>query len=341
MKWLDCRELGGGGMGWAGAEVAHPYDRLPARAAGVVTEAVWKLSRQSAGLWIDFRSNAGALHARCRLRQAPPPEHHYIKYLDLYARNEAEGGRWRWAGVSRYGFMPSGETPLVDGLPATWRAWRLYLPLTYALDRLEIGVPDDAEVQPAPADSRRPIVLYGTSIVHGCAHLSRPGMAWPSIVGRRLDWPIVNLGFSGSARCEPELGAILAELDPALFVVDPLANMSLELVESNAEPFLRQLLDRHPETPLVLIADRTHADAWLRPGYADRQQAKQAAFRRIGDRLRQAGATVAYVEGDKLIGHDGEATTDASHPNDLGAMRYADVVAPILSTMLNGTQNPA
>jgi hypothetical protein len=339
MQWFDGRSLGVRGKGWADA--AHPYDRLPAHAEGVVTAAVWELSRQSAGLWLEFRSSAGTLHARCRLRKPPPPEHHYIKYLDLYARNDAEGGRWRWAGVSRHGFMPSGETPLVDGIPAIWRTWRLYLPLTYAVETLEIGVPDDAAVAPAPADSRRPIALYGTSIVHGCAHLSRPGMAWPSIVGRRLDWPIVNLGFSGSARCEPGLGAILAELDPALFVIDPLANMSLELVESNAEPFLRHLLDRHPDTPLVLIADRTHADAWLRPGYADRQKAKQLAFRRIGDTLRQAGATVVHVQGDDLIGCDGEGTTDASHPSDLGAMRYADVVAPILSTMLNRTQSPA
>ena len=31
-----------------------------------------------------------------------------------------------------------------------------------------------------------------------------------------------------------------------------------------------------------------------------------------------------YLEGKDLLGSDGEAATDGSHPNDLGFMRYAD-----------------
>lgn len=334
MKWKNVSDLGIRGKGWS--DTAHLYDRLPARAEGSVTDAVWNLSRQSAGLWVDFRSNAGAFHARCRLRQEPAPEHHYSKYLDLYARDEHDC--WRWAGVSRNGFMPSGETLLLDGVPEQWRTWRLYLPLNYVVDTLELGVTEGCELSPADHDPRQPVVIYGTSIVHGCGHLSRPGMVWPSVTGRRLDWPVINLGFSGSARCEPELGALIAELDPALFVVDPLANMSLELVEQHAAPFLRKLLVAHPQTPLLLIEDRTHADAWLRPGYADTQQAKQAAFRQIANGLLAEGYPVHYLAGADLIGHDSEATTDASHPSDLGAVRYADVVAPVLSAMLNSEE---
>jgi len=332
MIWHNTLDLGIAGRGWA--DTANPYDRLPARAEGVVTEAVWNLSRQSTGLWVDFRSNAGSIHARCKLWQEPPAEHHYIKYLDLYARDEYE--RWRWAGVSRFGFMPSGETPLIEGVPDEWRTWRLYLPLTYQLDSLEIGVPEGTEIEAIPPDTRKPVVIYGTSIVHGCGHLSRPGMVWPSIVGRRLDWPVINLGFSGSARSEPELGAIITEVDPALFVVDPLANMSLELIEQNAEPFLRSLLSAHPSTPLLLIEDRTPANAWLRPDFRLQQLAKQTAFRRIADKLKAERYPIHYLEGKDLIGHDNEGTTDASHPSDLGAMRYADIVAPVVAGILDG-----
>ncbi len=330
MTWHNLQDLEVRGKGWR--DTAHPYDRLPARAEGSVTETVWKLSQQSAGLWVDFRCNAGSLQARCRLRAEPAPEHHYIKYLDLYARDSYDA--WRWAGVSRYGFMPSGQTPLVEGLSESWRQWRLYLPLTFAVDTLEIGSPDGAELQPAPTDPRPPVVVYGTSIVHGCGHLSRPGMVWTSILGRRLEWPVVNLGFSGSARCEPALGAILAELDPAVFVVDPLANMSLACVEQNAEPFLRHLVEAHPRTPLLLIEDRTHAGSWLRPDYRPGQQTKQAAFRRIAERLSGEGYPIHYLEGRDLIGSDDEATTDGSHPSDLGAMRYADAVAPVVKRLL-------
>lgn len=333
MHWHDVSSLGVSGRAWAGPTLAHPFDRLPARAEGVVPDAVWELSRQSAGMWVDFTTDAGTIHARCLLRQPPPPEHHYIKYLDLYCRDGA--GRWRWAGVSRYGFIPSGETPLVEGLPTQPRQWRMYLPLTYKLERLELGVPAGATLEPAPPDPRPPVVIYGTSIVHGCGHLSRPGMVWPSIVGRQLDWPVINLGFSGSARMEPALGQILADLQPAVLVIDPLANMSRELVERNAAPFLDALRSAHPATPILLIEDRAHAHAWMLPDYAPGQAAKQAAFRAVAERLRAAGGgPVYYLEGQNLIGADSEATTDGSHPSDLGAMRYAEAVTPVLRSIL-------
>ncbi len=70
-----------------------------------------------------------------------------------------------------------------------------------------------------------PILFYGTSITQGgCA--SRPGMAFPSILGRRLARPILNFGFSGNGRMEVEVAKFLAELDPAVFILDCMANMA-------------------------------------------------------------------------------------------------------------------
>lgn len=330
-NWINLPELGLQGAGWS--KPGHPFDRLPAHAEGVVTEAVWNLGRQSAGLWVDFRSDAESLHARTALREPPAEGQGYIRYLDLYCRDES--GAWRWAGVSRYGFLPSGETPLIEGLAQKQREWRLYLPLTYAVESIELGIPAGAQIEAVPADPRPPVVIYGTSIVHGCGHPSRPGMVWPSIVSRRLDWPIINLGFSGSARMEPPLAHILAELNPAVFVVDPLPNMSSVLVKENAQTFMRTLFEAHPRTPIVLIEDRTHADAWLRPDYFTEQAAKRVAFRAVAEDLREQGALVTYVNGDDLIGHDSDGTTDGSHPTDLGTTRYADCIGPVLGRLLD------
>ncbi|MEI6518938.1 MAG: SGNH/GDSL hydrolase family protein [bacterium] len=331
LKWIDIKELGVSGKGWI--DTKSYYDRLPARAEGIVTDAVWSLSRQSTGMWVDFVSDVGTIHARTKLRNNPPPEHHYIKYLDLYCRDD--DGNWRWAGVSKYGFMPSGETPLIEGLSQKLREWRMYLPLTYEVDSIELGISENSFIRMATPDYRKPVVIYGTSIVHGCGHLSRPGMVWPSIVGRHLDYPVINLGFSGSARMEPNLADIIAEIDPAVFVIDPLANMGKDLVEQNAEPFLRILLKAHPTTPILLIEDRTHSNAWLNPDYLPAQLDKQAAFRDIADKLLAEGYQIEYIYGADLIGTDSEATTDGSHPSDLGAMRYADVVSPVLQEILN------
>lgn len=39
---------------------------------------------------------------------------------------------------------------------------------------------------------------------------------------------------------------------------------------------------------------------------------------------------LVYVEGEHLPGDDGEATVDSSHPTDLGMIRMADALEPVL-----------
>ena len=89
----------------------------------------------------------------------------------------------------------------------------LYLPLYNGVKSVEIGVPRDASfaaAAPRPAERSKPIVFYGTSITQGgCA--SRPGMVHTAIVGRRFDRPVINLGFSGNGRMEPELAELIAD----------------------------------------------------------------------------------------------------------------------------------
>ena len=56
---------------------------------------------------------------------------------------------------------------------------------------------------PREASAAKPILFYGTSITHGaCA--SRPGMVHTAILGRHLDRPVINLGFSGNGRMEKD-----------------------------------------------------------------------------------------------------------------------------------------
>ena len=41
-----------------------------------------------------------------------------------------------------------------------------------------------------------------------------------------------------------------------------------------------------------------------------------------------------YLPGADLLGDDGEATVDSSHPNDLGFMRQAEAHAKVLAPLL-------
>jgi hypothetical protein len=77
----------------------------------------------------------------------------------------------------------------------------------------------------------------------------------------------------------------------------------------------------------------------LYPAMRRDRESNRAAFRALCDRLRAGGAaSLAYAEGDPLLGGDSEATVDGSHPSDLGFVRYADCLQPIIANSIRMTK---
>jgi lysophospholipase L1-like esterase len=332
-RWHDVREWGVEGKGWD--ETDGYFDRLPAKAKGTVRPPVWDLSRHSAGMLARFETDATEIRVRYRLRSERLALPHMpatgVSGVDLYARDRH--GQWRWLATAR----PTArdvEASLVARLGSGRRAYMLYLPLYNGVETLEIGVAAGAAFEPITPRAERPIVCYGTSITQGgCA--SRPGMAYPAIIGRRLERPVINLGFSGNGKMEAEVGALLAELDAAVYVIDCLPNMNAEMVAARAEPLVRQLRRARPDTPIVLVEDRAFTNTPFLPERQAHHAANRAALAAAYERLTDGGGTgLYYVDGDLLLGDDGEATVDGSHPTDLGMQRYAEALAPVLRRAL-------
>jgi len=333
LAWHDVRTWGVEGRAWSDTE--RYFDRLPKKAKGSVRDAVWSLSRHSAGMCCRFETDATRIWARYELLSKSLAMPHMpatgVSGLDLYAQDK--DGRWRWLGAAR----PDGQkvqAQLIKDIAPGRRAYLVYLPLYNGVESLEIGVARGAAFRPIPPRPARPVVFYGTSITHGgCA--SRPGMAYPAILGRRLDCPTVNLGFSGNGRMEPAVGALLAEIDAAVYVIDCLPNMQPEEVAARTEPLVRQLRAARPAAPIVLVEDRTYANTWLVPEHRQRHAGSRAALRAAYERLKAAGvAGLFYIAGEGLLGADGEDTVDASHPTDLGMLRMADAMEPVLRPLL-------
>ena len=322
MDWYDVREMGIEGKGWQDTESF--FERLPAKARGLVREPVWERSRCPAGLCAHFETDATEIHARWTLEEeelgtASMPASGKSG-LDLYATDAA--GKWRWVACFAPGARDAEAS--IGGLAAGKRRYRLYLPLRNPLREARIGVPRVAGFAPVPARPEKPIVYYGTSIVHG-ASASRPGMCHAAILGRRLDRPMINLGFSGNGKMEPEVADLLAELDPCMYIVDCLPNMTADLVAERAAPLVRTLRATRPEAPIVLVEDRTYANSWIIPAKQERNASSRAAQRKAYGQLRAEGVKdLHYVEGNGLLGNDDEATVDSSHPTDLGFWRYTD-----------------
>jgi len=333
LLWYDIRALGVEGQGFG--DLAHPFDRLPAKAEGVVREPVWDLSHNSAGLCVRFVADATTVSAHWKLRSGSLAMDHMpatgVSGLDLYGRDEAG---WHWVGVGRPGAVENDST-LASGLDPGPREFILYLPLYNGVDEVLLGLPKGATLSPAPPrPDTKPIVFYGTSVTQGgCA--ARPGMAYPAILGRWLGRATVNLGFSGNGQMEPEVAELVAEIDAAAYVIDCLPNMSPELVTERAALLVRVLRKAHPDVPIVLVENITYQQSPLVQGLRDGVREKNEALREAYDELVAEGVTgLTYMPGAGLLGGDGEATVDGTHPTDLGFMRIAEALRPVLERAL-------
>ena len=333
LAWYNVEDWGLEGKGWD--QTKRYFDRLPEKAEATVRKQVWDLSRHAAGMQVRFVTDATHIQVRYKLYSDRLAMPHMpatgVSGLDLYA--EDAQGIERWVAVTRPTKQDL-DIKLAENLLPGKRRYSLYLPLYNGVDRLEIGVPEGSIFEGMAPRAEKPMLFYGTSIMHGaCA--SRPGMAIPAILGRRFRRPTINLGFSGNGRMEKELAELLVEQDPAVFAIDCLPNMNAEMIEERAADFVRIIRASHQATPILLVEDRSFTNTPFFPNRKEWHQSSRMALRKAYRELLEEGFShLFYLNGDNLLGLDGEAATDGSHPSDLGMMRYADAYEPALRAIL-------
>ena len=321
------------GKAWP-QETKDFYDRLPARAENKVRKAVWNLSRESSGLMLRFRANADQIKIRYVVGGTQAMPHMPatgVSGLDLYAISS--DGDWRWC-ATRPVFGDTIEyfyknIQPNDNYHKLGREYRLYLPLYNSVKWLEIGVPDSTVFSPLPVRPDLPIVVYGTSIAQGaCA--SRPGTAWPTILARKMDRPLINLGFSGNGRLEPEVLDLVDDIESKIFILDCLPNLvnredfPLDTIESRILQSVRILRQKHPTTPILLAEHAGYTDAAINPTSRKRFSEPNEVMRRAFAQLESEGIKGIYLAPKEDFNQDIETMVDGTHPNDLGMMRYAE-----------------
>jgi hypothetical protein len=256
-----------------------------------------------------------------------------VSGVDLYVRYE---GSWRWLGIGIPKALEN-ESALASKLSREKREFALYLPLYNGVESVEVGVSEGATFEQAPPRARdiKPVVFYGSSITQGgCA--SRPGMAYPSIIGRHLDIPTINLGFSGNGKCEPEVAELLAELDPQVYVIDCMPNMDQSYVDERIRHLLDLLRQNHPGTPVILVENVIYQNMFIRTKTPEASLPKNKILRKIYEDLKpEWGSKLYYVECKDLYGNDGEATVDGTHATDAGFLRMSDVIGAAVARALD------
>lgn len=330
LVWYDARLLTVEGKAFRDTE--NFWERLPARAKEKVPPSVWGLSKHTAGLCVRFITDATTIAAAWDGAVKLRMNHMALTGsagLDLYYR---DGASWKYVATGRpreehttqvlVGAWPGRE------LPAAKREYLLYLPLYHPISDLKIGIPQGATIAcapPRPREKQLPIVFYGTSITQGgCA--SRAGMCHTAILGRWLDRPVINLGFSGSGKSEREMAQLVAEINAACYVLEPLPNMTVEQVRERLPYWLEVLRHAHPRTPIVLVMNP------LKP----ERDAQNLALWEVFQKARKSGDRLLFlIPASKQLAGRENGTVDGIHPTDLGFYRMAECYYPLLRRLVS------
>lgn len=333
VKWIDGRYLPIEGRAFTDTE--HYYDRLPAGVTTNVNAGVRSMKHHTSGLQFRFRTDARQLALKWIPYNGGLSMDHMpstgMSGIDVYRRGA--DGAWRYVRTGRIWSADGGtaEVPWTPGDDCL-----VNLPLYNGVKSFSLGVDKDARVEalgPRKNGVVKPVVFYGTSITHGgCC--SRPGLAFVNIVGRDLDVPVVNLGFSGSGKMEFEMSEHLARIDASCYVLDCLWNMGLTkqerpdgAVEANYEPFVRNLRAKRPGVPIVMAEQ---CDVFGN-GPNDKDRFLRALYEKL---VAEGWKGLVYLPKQGMYSGDHEGTVDGCHPNDLGMKTLANAFGAAVAKAL-------
>jgi len=342
LVWTEGTALPMEGRGFA--DTPTPYSRIGKSHVARIEKANWGVvyhAGNSAGLSFRFATDAAQLTFRwsltCAALNCADLSNIGHSGLDVYER--APGGEWKfvnWRFIMprNYPMQQTGNFYTISWTPGN-ECW-VYLPSYNGISDFAVGIEKGKRILPvAPRKSgiAKPVVFYGSSITHGAA-ASRPGLAYPSVAGRRGDFPIVNLGFSGCAHMEPEVGDMVAAVDASCYVLDPLGNMWVGEINERYEKFVRRLAAARPGVPIVL-ASFCADHAWT--------QGREAAVKAVFDKLTQESAafarTLTFIPTSELVTRDlDEATVDGCHPTDDAMLQIGNALAGRLPAIIRRAQ---
>lgn len=336
-----------GGSGYIHGRGFAPdnYARLPNSAKGKVRDAVWGLSRNSAGLYLQFTTDSPDITVKYEVTGGHAMSHMPAtgaSGVDLYSPDgERCWGDYSFGAPVVYtykGLSSSGASAASDAASDAG-TYTLYLPLYNTVKSLKVGVREGSSFAFVPADTtfavELPVVVYGTSIAQGaCA--SRPGMAWTNLLQRATGIPVVNLGFSGNGQLEPEMIDYVASVPAALYVVDCMPNMYVEedSVYSLVVNAVRQFKRLRPQTPLLLVEHPGYSNGSTDPVQRGKDEYPDRAQRRAFADLKREGIKGVYYLSRGQLAMPKDGMVDHIHPSDYGMEAYAKAYQKAMAKIL-------
>jgi len=324
------------GFAWYHEE--KTFHRLPEAILPEINDGARFEAGSTAGGMVRFKTNSDTIAIWAELASNPDVHPHMPRTgssgFDLYLGKRTEK---RFVGSEQQVAPPAGSTELkamiAAGLGENMKECTINFPLYNGVNNVFIGLcPESTLDSPSPFTISKPLLFYGSSITQGaCA--SRPGNAYPSIIARWLDADHLNLGFSAGAKGEPAMARLIASLEMSVFIMDYDHNaMTVEQLASTHEPFYQTVRKAQPELPIIMIS---RPDIDYQPRF---NRAMRSVIRKTYDNAVSSGdRRVFFIDGETLFGtRDRDAcTVDGRHPNDLGFMRMAETIYPVVKKAIS------
>ena len=266
------------------------------------------MSRHTAGLYVQFRTGSPTLQVLYTVsgeKAFPHMPATGVSGIDLYARSS--NGPWLWS-AGRFSFKDTISYTFENLNSDSNRVYTLYFPLYNQVSWMEIKVPHGYSLEPLKVNKQKPIVVYGTSIAQGaCA--SRPGLSWAALLGRAMDRPVVNLGFSGNGRLEPELIDRIAGIDAGVYILDCLPNMTQEPyvtgeLRRRLEKSILALREKRPGTPILLVDHAGLTGESTNPQLKKTYEKANEILRETYTRFKKEGVQNIHLLKKKQLGQE-------------------------------------
>ncbi len=304
------------------------YHRLPFDVAAATSDGVSKLERESAGGRVRFSTDSPYIAIRAKFKVVGRSSHLTLissAGFDLYVDGEF-GSRFIKEFRMPYDMVNYYENviPLEAGI---MRSFTINFPVHSVIEKLEVGLNPDAKLgAPRPYKNFDPIVIYGSSIVHGTA-ATRPGLTYPAMISRDLNMDYKNVGFSGMAKGEKAIANWIATLPMSVFVCDYDHNTPTnEHLQNTHFRFYEIIREKNPHVPYIMVS---RPDFWTMPREQKNVLIRRDIIMSSYLKARSLGdENVYFIDGLSFFAttHQFDHTVDGCHPNDTGFIRMADSI---------------
>ena len=293
--------------------------RLPLDVMSKLEGNVVTLAKSSAGGCIRFKSNTNKIALKVkyeRRRHSPGMPQVSDAGFDIYVK---QGDEWVFINMFRPEITDE-ELNMTRELfsDGEMKEYAIYLPLYSCPEEINIGFETDSTVSAdvAPRKIEKPILFYGSSVTNGGC-VARAANTYSATVGRKLDAPIVNMGYSGSCGGETEIAEAIAKLDLAMFVSEFDHNMrEPEQIYTKLGNFVGIIREKNPTLPIILMT---------RPFFVEYRREHTAAMaqsiKKLYEDLTSKGDTNLYfLCGMDIFDMDDryDYCIDGVHPTELG-----------------------